>query len=426
MTTNPGFLRTAFVFVCAFCLAVQAAPPGLKKRDAAQPSFTKGPGATVQLQLDVPPLTIAVPLFDQGLPPDPATWDDKGIWPQLRQAESVRIAHKVRLELEALGHFERVFVSPNIEPSADLYLMGRIDRSNGEDLNLSYDLVDATGAKWISKGRSKGRRPESDLDRPVNPGRDPFQGVYRSVALDVQGALVKKAKQHAKELARAEQRRQRGKTAKLTVLEQVTLVRDLDFAQSFAPSEYGGMLKVKGDRWQLVGMPEATSESWVYLQQMQAREGIFTHRLTEHYADFAQRMQADYELWQEDAFPAARSARLAREAAVMQGIGAVVVGVVAVKEKDKLGTVGTAAAAAGAAALAVSSFRSNEKRKAQVARLNEMGSSLNAAMASTVVEMGGREVALTGSASEQFDKWRGTLEALYRSQEDLSAVRIVT
>ena len=243
-TKHTFFLRIAFAFVCAFCLAAQAAPPGLKKLDAAKPSFTKGPGATVQLQLDVPPLTVAVPLFDQGLPPDPATWDDKGIWPQLRQAESVRIAHKVRLELEALGHFERVFVSPNTEPSADLFLMGRIDRSNGEDLHLSYTLMDATGAKWISKGKSKGRRPESDLDRPVNPGKDPFQGVYRSVALDVQGALVKKARQHGKELARAAERRQRGKSAKLTVLEQVTLVRDLDFAQRLAPSEYEGMLKV--------------------------------------------------------------------------------------------------------------------------------------------------------------------------------------
>ena len=426
MTTNARFLRTTFVFICAFCLAAQAAPPGLKKRDAAKPSFTKGPGATVQLQLDVPPLTVAVPLFDQGLPPDPATWDDKGIWPQLRQAESVRIAHKVRLELEALGHFERVFVSPNTEPSADLFLMGRIDRSNGEDLHLSYTLMDATGAKWISKGKSKGRRPESDLDRPVNPGKDPFQGVYRSVALDVQGALVKKARQHGKELARAAERRQRGKSAKLTVLEQVTLVRDLDFAQNFAPSEYGGMLKVKGDRYQLVGMPAETSASWVRLQQMQAREGILTRELTEHYADFAQRMQADYELWQEDAFPVARAIRLAREAAIMQGIGAVVVGVVAAKEKDKLGTVGTAAAVAGAATLAVQSFRSNEKRKAQVARLNELGSSLNAAMKTTVVEMDDREVALTGTAAEQFEQWRGVLEVLYSKEQDPSAVRIVS
>ena len=423
LTKNTRFLCIAFV--CAVCLAAQAAPPGLKKQDAAKPSFIQGPGTTVQLRLDVPPLTIAVPVFDQGLPPDPATWDDKGIWPQLRQAESVRIAHKVRLELEALGHFEQVFVSPSIDPSADLYLMGRIDRSNGEDLNLSYDLVDATGAKWISKGKSKGRRPESDLDRPVNRDRDPFQGVYRSVALDVQGALVKKAKRHARELARAAERRQRGKAAKLTVLEQVALVRDLDFAQNYSPSEYGRMLKVKGDRYQLTGMPDENSVSWVRLKMIQEREGIFTSRLTAHYADFAQRLQPDYELWQEDAFPAARSMRLAREAAVMQGVGAVLVGVVAAKEQDKLGTVGTAAAAAGAAALAVQSFRSNAKRKAQVARLNEMGSSLNAAMTSTVVEMGGREAELTGTADEQFTKWREILEGVYRSQEDPSAVRIV-
>ena len=426
MTTNRRFLRTVLTFACAACLAAQAAPPGLRKQDAGKPSFTKGPSTAVQLQLDVPPLTIAVPVFDQGLPPNPATWDEKGIWPQLRQAESVRIAHKVRLELEALGHFERVFVSPNVNPSADLYLMGRIDRSNGEDLNLSYYLMDATGAKWISKGRSKGRRPESDIDRPANPGKDPFQGVYRSVALDVQGALVKKANQHAKELARAEKRRQRGKAAKLTVLEQVTLVRDLDFARNLSPSEYGRMLKVKGDRWQLVGMPDETSDSWVRLAMVQAREGVFTDRLTAHYADFAQRMQADYELWQEDAFPAARSMRLAQEAAVAQGIGAVLLGVVAATNEDKLGSVGTAAAVAGAATLAVQSFRSNAKRKDQVARLNEMGSSLNAAMASTVVEMGGREAALTGSAAEQFEQWRGMLEVVFRNQQDPSAVRIVS
>ena len=47
-------------------------------------------------------------------------------------------------------------------------------------------------------------------------------------------------------------------------------------------------------------------------------------------------------------------------------------------------------------------------------------------MKTTVVEMDDREVALTGTAAEQFEQWRGVLEVLYSKEQDPSAVRIVS
>ena len=404
-----------------------SAPPGPKPPGVASaaPSL---PAAEARREYQIPPLTIAVPLFDPGLPKNPATWDEKGIWPELRRAETVYAANKVQTALQKLNRFEDVLISPDDSVSADLYLMGAIKESNGEDFALTFDLVDATGAQWLRNQRVRARRPEQELHMPVSPQQDPFQAVWNEVARRVDAALAQKAKRHERDARRNLERAKKGKTTKMTELERVVAVRDLAFAGYFSPNEYGSSLQYGKSRIKLVALPPRSGESWTLIQAVQARDDQFNDRLTAHYADFADRMSADYALWQADAFPVAHERRKRREAAVAQGIGALLVaGTAAAVGSDDLGVVGTTAAVVAAGALAVASFRSNQARREEARRLNELGASVNASMQPMNVEMGGRQQTLTGAAHEQFAQWRGLLKALYdNSAGSPDAVRIIS
>ena len=404
-----------------------SAPPGPKPPGAPSnaPSL---PAAEARREYRIPPLSIAVPVFDPGLPKNPATWDEKGIWPELRKAETVYAANKVQVALRRLNRFEDVLISPDDSVSADLYLLGAIKESNGEDFALTFDLVDATGVQWLRNQRVRVRRSEQELHMPVRPQQDPFQAVWDEVARRVDAALAQKAKRHERDAKRNADRVRKGGAAKMTELERVAAVRDLAFAGYFSPAEYGSSLQYGRSRIKLVALPPRSGESWTTIQAVQARDAQFNGRLTAHYADFAQRMSGDYALWQADAFPVAHERRKRREAAVAQGIAALLVaGTAAAVGSDDLGVVGTTAAVVAAGALAVASFRSNEARREEARQLNELGASVNASMQPMNVEMGGRQETLTGAAHEQFAQWRGLLKALYEnSAGSPDAVRIIS
>ena len=101
------------------------------------------------------PLDLAIPILDAGIPSDPSTWEKKGIWPELRRAEAVWYAKNLSLALQETGIFRSVLVAPDTAVSADLYLLGEIKESNGEDLEIELRLFATTGKELIKKWKIK-------------------------------------------------------------------------------------------------------------------------------------------------------------------------------------------------------------------------------------------------------------------------------
>ena len=378
--------------------------------------------------LDIPPLRLAIPVLDPGLPENPAVWEDKGIWPELRHAEAVRSAQKIAEAIQALGHFESVVVAPDTSVSADIYLLGELVASNGEDLNIKYQLLDTAGRAWIRKKIVKHRVPLGWLENNTNPAADPFAPVYAKIAMQVEKRLIAEAKSHAATVKRNSKRAAKGKSPKLSNLEEVALIRDLLLASYFAPSRYGDHLKESNGRVQLQYVPTMDDEDWTRMESVRARDESFSDRLSNDYAAFANKMRDSYALWQKDSYPIAREQRILRERAAAQavlGVLAAAATVVAAADGD-VGTVPTVAAGVASTALLYSSFRTNEQRKNQVQQLNELGRSLQAELAPSVIELRETTVTLRGNAREQFRQWRGLLQELYANgTEDFEAVTVV-
>jgi len=99
-----------------------------------------------------PKLDIVIPVFDPGLPEDPSKYKDEGIWPELRRAEAYRFAFKLKSALEETGAFGAVRVAPDETATGDLYIIGKIAESDGEDVEIDLDVVDISGDQWFVSG----------------------------------------------------------------------------------------------------------------------------------------------------------------------------------------------------------------------------------------------------------------------------------
>ena len=397
--------------------------PRIEREDESQAAR-----AATRPVLDIPPLRLAIPVLDPGLPENRAVWEKRGIWPELRRAEGVRCAERIADAIRSLGHFESVIVAPDTSVSADLYLLGEIGASNGEDLKIEYRLLDATGKTWIQKKTARHRVPlgwhENNTDRQA----DPFDVVYAAIARDVEKSLTAQARRHAGTVKQNAKRIARGKSPKMSDLDKVALTRDLVLAGYFAPDRYGDALKRSGGRVKIQFVPYTEDEDWVRIESVSVRDDAFSERLSGEYAAFADKMQGSYALWQQDSFPYAREQRILRERATAQGVlGALAaVATVAAAADGDVGTLPTVAAGVASTALIVSSFRTNAKRKEQVRHLNEIGRSLQAELTPSVVEMRESTVTLRGTAREQFQQWRSLLREIYANDaEDFEAVNVV-
>ena len=92
-------------------------------------------------------LDIIIPEFDPGIPKTDEEMEEARIWPELRRAEAVRFALKLKEELENTGRFGAVRVTPSSEATGDVYVLGKILESNGKDVEISVDVYDISGSK---------------------------------------------------------------------------------------------------------------------------------------------------------------------------------------------------------------------------------------------------------------------------------------
>ena len=71
------------------------------------------------------------------------------IWPELRRAESTKFALMMKRALENTEAFGAVRVVPNQNSTGDLYVLGKIDESTGEDIEIDIKVVDISGKTWL-------------------------------------------------------------------------------------------------------------------------------------------------------------------------------------------------------------------------------------------------------------------------------------
>jgi len=394
----------AFAFLLTGCAAGGSGSSGLGVGPVMSSSYFKSkvkekPG------VQKPKLDIIVPVFDPGLPKDPANYEKEGIWPELRRAEASRFAYKMKLALEKTGAFGAVRIMPDKTATGDLYVMGTINESNGENVDIGIKVYDISGKRWFSK--SFEHEVAKDFYSNIrNKGKDPYEPVFKKAA----DQLVKELDYHA--------------AGDLEKLQTLTTLR---FGANFSEAAFAQHMQVKRGVASLISYPDENDLMLKRVKAIRIRDQLFTDQMQPHYEQFNQKMDDSYAVWQKQSFTELEAERQSSRETVKNAlagvalIGLAVLSAVAGGQSDTYagsaaGTTGAVVGGVIGAQFLEKSFQTSKEAKFHREALSELGQSIDNEMAPQVVKFEKSTLKLTGSAKEQFAQWRAFLKKIYAEE----------
>jgi len=345
-------------------------------------------------------LDVIIPVFSPGLSDSAAEYEEEGIWPELRRAEANRFAYKLKTALDESGKFGAVRVAPNSTASGDLFAVGEIIESNGQELEFSLNVVDASGKQWLNETIDH-EVGEGFYKNPRNDGKDPYDPAFDKAAQAIIEALLKQQQSE---------------------LTQLQNINDLRFAASFNEQAFMEHLDTSGQQIKLVSMPSDADPMFERVKSVQVREQLFVDNLQQNYSAFSQQMDDSYLAWQEASATEMQLRKEAKTKSIWKMIGgAVLIGAAVAAATSGSSNdprfardLATVAGGIGGAVLITSGFKSREEAKFHQEALNELGESVNLEMAPQVMTYEEESVELTGDIDEQFRQWRDFLNRMYQ------------
>jgi hypothetical protein len=349
-------------------------------------------------------LDVGVRLFDPNVPEDEKEREKERIYPEVRKAESRYIPMLIRDTLEDTGQWGQVRMLPRDGTGMEVFIDGRIVRSDGRELVLDVTVSDAAGRTWFRKTYEGDADTRAYKDVVAKP-RDPFENVYNTLANDLLAARRALTREQRVELRR---------------------VADMRFASDLAPYAFGSYLaKDKRGLYSVTRLPADDDPVVQRMQRVRERDYALVDTLNEHYANFGSGMAAPYTEWRKYTHEELEAeAQAKREALTRQVLGAVAVvgGIMAGAETSS--SAGSAAATAAVIG-GMYAFKSGLDKRAEVQihteSLKQLGDSFQNEVEPMVVDVEGRTLQLKGSAEEQYAEWRQLLRELYENETGLPA-----
>ena len=353
-----------------------------------------------------PFVDVIIPVFDPGLPEDPSDYDDENIWPELRRAEANRFAYKLKEKLESTDQFGAIRVTPDSTATGDLYILGRIEQSSGEEVEIDIEVVDISGKRWLHESFEHEVSKAFHSDQR-NKGLDPYAPVFEKAA----AAIVARLNDHS-----------------LQELEELHYLADLRFGANFSEVTFTQYMEIDDGEYSLVSKPSNQDPMLLRVKAIRVRDQLFVDGLQDNYASFSEEMNESYLMWQKQSLLETQAARAARRKSIGQGLGGVLlVGLAvlsAVLGSNSSSSGGSAAGTTGAiiggmagVTLMSNSFRTSEEAKVHRESLNELGQSVDMSLAPQVIAFEKESVKLTGDAREQFSQWRAFLQKMYTEEQ---------
>ncbi len=341
-------------------------------------------------------LDVVVPVFDPNIPEDSDDYEKLGIWPELRRTEAIRFAVAMRDELDSTNVFADVRTTPGAAVSGDLYVTGKIIKSNGEDVEIEIQVHDISGARWMKK-TYKHRVKEYHWQNIRQSGKDPYQPVFQSAAQNIAALLKKKSDDD---------------------LATLRAISELQFASAFSHENFAHHLEVRNKRVKLVSLPAVDDPMLVRTRAIRVLDGQYMDKVQDHYEDFVVKTAPSYISWQEHSMASAKAQREAKSKATMQAIGAALLlfGAAAAADNSSNDTTTNAAiagAAVGGVMLMQKSFAANAEGKYHRDNLMELGNSMNLEVAPQVVQFENQTITLQGDLKSQLRQWREFLKSFY-------------
>lgn len=355
----------------------------------------------IQAESEVPEvalLDVGIVLFDPGVPEDQQDADGF-IFPDVRRAEARFMPYHLKRTLEGTGLWGSIWVIPERTEAVDLLVWGRVDQSDGLEVELQIGAWDATGREWLNK-KYRSRVPEKAYSKYRDMSEDPYQNIYNEIANDLL----------AKRRALSEKN-----------LKTIRQVAELRFAADLVPSAFASHIEEDDGEYKLLRLPADDDPMLARMRAVREREYIFVDTLNEYYAGLYYEMSPPYENWRKMSREEMLNYQeLKRSARMRQLLGlAAILGAVAYEA----GGGGNSAITNTAILGGIEGFRSGLAKSTEAnlhgESLKELGSSFEAETEPLLIEVEGQTRRLTGTAEEKYQEWRRLLREIFASETGL-------
>lgn len=343
-------------------------------------------------------LNVSIQVFDPGVIPED-TDESQGLSQGIRDAEARFVPVHLKYSLQRTGYWGAVRVVPGDDSGAEVLVKGSIEYSDGESIVVRIEAADASGRSWFKKMYAE-TAEQIEHERTEPEKNDTFQDLFNTIANDL--AMY----------------RQQLSPQEVSTIRQVAALR---FAAAMAPENFAEYLTVdEAGNFELVHLPAADDVMFARIQALRSRDDMLVDVINGYYDNYYLDLWAPYSHWRRyRSEEVAAMRKLEREALTRQilGIaaivGAIAIGAVADQEtRSRTGTLRDVMVLGGAGAV----YSGHQKRQeSEINRdaIQELGESFNAEAEPLTIEVQGETLRLTGSAEQQYTRWRQLLREIY-------------
>lgn len=398
LVSPPSMLVYLLILIAAALLNGCATIPGKQVGDQVAPLTPERELSDAEL------LNVSIQVFDPGqLPEDPGK--RKGLSPEIREAESRFAPIHLKHTLQRAGYWGVVRVVPDEDVGSEILVQGAIVYSDGEHASLQITVTDARNVIWFQRTYAETARQEEHLGVEMEK-EDVFQDLFNTIANDL---VVFRNSLSAQEI------------------EEIRQIAALKYASSMAPDAFGPYLATDKDgRVSLQRLPAEEDPMFERVEAVKVRDDLLVDTINDYYDIYYQDLWEPYSNWRRYRHEEVSTLRkLERQALTRQ-----VLGITAIVGAIALGGVADYETAvrtrplqdvliAGGAYSVYSGHQVRQESKINQEAIEELGSSFSSEAEPLTIEVEGQTVRLTGSAEQQYAKWRSLLKQIYAQETGL-------
>ncbi len=334
-------------------------------------------------------LDVGIMIFDPNVPEK----ENPMIFPEIRKAEARYMPYHLKKTLENTGHWGGVWVLPERSKAIDLIIVGRIEKSDGLDVELKIGVWDVVGSQWINK-TYESNIAKSSYSKRRDLTQDPYQNIFNKIANDL--LQIKQSKDRE-------------------ALIRLSQTGEIRFASELIPVYDDYISKNKKNIYSLERLPSEDDEIMQRILEVQEREFLLLDTLNEYYGQLYENLSQPYEDWRklsrEDMITYEELQRSARTRKILGAVA--LAGALATDGDSRASSTMRQMAVYGGIEAMRSGFATASEAKIYQESLKESGADFDSQAQPLVIELEGQTIRLTGSAEEKFQEWRRLLKEIY-------------
>ena len=387
----------SFLILALVILSGCATVPGKQVDDQVAPLMASQEFGDHEL------LNVSINVFDPGELPE--NLDKRaGLSLEIREAEARFIPIHLKYSMQRTGYWGAVRIVPDDDVGAEVQVRGKIEFSDGESLVLTVEALDSRNVLWFRKTYAEtallnehlGTEPEKE---------DTFQDLFNKIANDL-----------------AEYRNRLTSDDML----EIQRIAELRYAQLMAPDIYGQYLSYdRNNRLQIVHLPAENDIMMERVRSIRSRDNMLIDTINGYYEAYYLDLWEPYANWRQfRSEEVATMRQIERDALQRKIIGvAAIIGAIAIGASIDDSSVATntlqQVMVAGGAYYIYTGFQKSQEVVINKEVIEELGMSFTSEAEPLVVEVEGETFRLTGSAKEQYAKWREILKHIYAKETGL-------